>query len=87
MSDENCFDTMEYWLHSLNAKVPESNVILVGTHYDIIKNEKEIPEQFFTKFKQVSKFLISFYFYYSYYFYNFIFITLFFSLSLFLLIL
>ena len=38
---ENCFDTMEYWLHSLSAKVPESNIILVGTHYDIIIKKKK----------------------------------------------
>ena len=54
---ENCIDSLEYWLHSLNAKVPESNIILVGTHYDMInqKEEKIVPiDIILSKFNQVS---------------------------------
>ena len=52
MTDKKCFERIEYWLHSLNAKVPESKIILVGTHYDI-KN-REIPIEIISKFKQVN---------------------------------
>jgi hypothetical protein len=59
MSENNYIERIEYWLHSLNAKVPESNIILVGTHYDI-KN-REIPNEIISKFKQVTN---NFYFYF-----------------------
>ena len=51
MSKKNYIDRLEYWLHSLHAKVPESNIILVGTHSDI-KNI-DISNQTISKFKQV----------------------------------
>ena len=58
MADENNFDTLEYWLHSLHAKVPDSSIILVGTHSDI--KQLTVPTQVYSMFN-FSKFLCFFF--------------------------
>jgi hypothetical protein len=51
MSSDDCFKTMEYWLYSIQARAPESSIILVGTHLEI--NDQQVPIQIIKKFPQV----------------------------------
>jgi hypothetical protein len=49
MSEENNMKYLEYWLHSIQSKVPKSYVIIVGTHIDI--KRRSFPNDIINSFQ------------------------------------
>uniref|UniRef100_A0A1X7UH02 non-specific serine/threonine protein kinase n=1 Tax=Amphimedon queenslandica TaxID=400682 RepID=A0A1X7UH02_AMPQE len=47
---EDGIDSLELWLHNIQARAPESPVIIVGTHSDLLKEDKEQRKQELTNY-------------------------------------
>ena len=46
--------SLNYWLHAIELKAPDSSVIVVGTHLDQIgRKSKELPSNIITKFSKL----------------------------------